>query len=87
MQRRLMRRGPTRRFWVEAAVGALSAVLLVLTMFVPDWIEVTFRVDPDQHSGSLEWAISAALLGTTLVSSLLARREWRRPALLSSGTK
>jgi hypothetical protein len=82
-----MRHGPRRRFWVEAAVGGLSAVLLVLTIFVPDWIEATSRVDPDQHSGSLEWAISAALLGTTLVSSLLARREWRRPALGYSGTK
>jgi hypothetical protein len=82
-----MRRVPRRRFWVEAAVGGLSVVLLVLTIFVPDWIEATFRVDPDQHSGSLEWAISAALLGTTLVSSLLARREWRRPALGYSGTK
>jgi hypothetical protein len=82
-----MRHGPRRRFWVEAAVGGLSAVLLVLTIFVPDWIEATLRVDPDQHSGSLEWAISAALLGTTLVSSLLARREWGRPALGYSGTK
>ncbi len=68
------------RFSIEAGFAALSATLGVLTLFVPDWIEAVFRVDPDQHSGSLEWLITAALLATTVVSILLARREWRRMA-------
>jgi hypothetical protein len=82
-----MRQWPRRRFWVEAGFGALSAILFVLTLFVPDWIEAVFRVDPDQRSGSVEWVIVAVLVVTTVVSSLLARREWRRPALDLSTTR
>jgi len=86
-ERKLMKRWPRRRFWIEAGLGALSATLFVLTLFVPDWIEAVSRIDPDQHSGSLEWVIVAALVVTTVVSSLLARREWRRTALGLSRTR
>lgn len=82
-----MRRWPRRRFWVEAAVGVLSTFLFVLTMFIPDWIEALFGVDPDQRSGSLEWVIAAGLVVMTLVWGLLARREWRRPGLGVSRTR
>jgi hypothetical protein len=75
-----MNRRPSRWFWIETGLAALSAVLLVLTLAVPDWIEAVFHVDPDRHSGSLEAAIVAAFAATTVVSSVLARREWRRPA-------
>jgi len=72
---------PRRRFWIEAGLSVLSGVLFVLTLVVPDWIEAVFRVDPDHSSGALEWVIVAGLLVATLAFSLLARREWRRPAL------
>jgi hypothetical protein len=52
-----MRQWPRRRFWIETGLGALSALLFVLTLFVPDWIEAVSRVDPDRHSGSLELAM------------------------------
>ena len=67
------------RFWLEAALAALGGFLFVLTFFWRDWIEAVFGVDPDQHSGSLEWAVAVVLLGVTLLSGLLARAEWRRP--------
>jgi len=76
-----MRQRPRRRYWLEVGLGTLSGILFVLTLMVPDWIEAVVRVDPDQHSGSLEWVIVAVLTVTTVVSSLLARREWRRLAL------
>jgi hypothetical protein len=82
-----MRAPPRRRFWIEAGLSALSAGLFVLTLIVPDWIEAVFGVDPDRHSGSLEWAIVGVLLVTTLVSSMLARREWRRPEPGLSGAR
>jgi hypothetical protein len=70
---------PRRRFWIEAALAMLSAVLFVLTVLVPDWIEAVLRFDPDARSGSLEAAIVAVLASTTFVSSVLAKHEWRRP--------
>ena len=76
-----MRQRPRRRYWIEVGLGTLSGILFVLTLMVPDWIEAVVRVDPDQHSGSLERVIVAVLAVTTVVSSLLARREWRRLAL------
>lgn len=82
-----MRRWPRRRFWFEAGLGALSALLFVLTLFVPDWIEAVFRVDPDQHSGSLEWGIVVVLAVMSVGSGLLARGEWRRAALGVSGRR
>ena len=60
----------------------MSAFLLVLTVFVPDWIEAVFGVDPDRHSGSLEWGIAAVLAVVSVASALLARSEWRRTAPL-----
>ncbi len=79
-----MNRRPWRRFWIETALAVLSAVLFLLTLFVPDWIEAVFRVHPDAQSGSLETTIVTALAVTTFVSSVLAHREWRRPALGAS---
>jgi hypothetical protein len=76
-----MRQRPRRRYWIEAGLGTLSGILFVLTLIVPDWIEAAFGIDPDQHSGSLEWVIVAVLAVTTVLSCLLARREWRRLGL------
>jgi hypothetical protein len=73
-----MNRRPRRQFWIETGLAALSAALLVLTLLLPDWIEALFHFDPDRHSGSLEAAIVGGLAVTTVVSSILARREWRR---------
>ncbi|MEU6626048.1 ABC transporter permease [Streptomyces litmocidini] len=72
-------RGRVRaRGWLESAAAAVSAVVLVLTLVWHDWIERVFGVEPDQGSGSLEWAVVAVALCATIVFSLLARSEWRR---------
>ena len=65
------------RFWVEACLAALTGVMLAVTLVWRDWIEAVFHVDPDRHSGSLEWAIVGALCALTVVLGLLARSEWR----------
>jgi hypothetical protein len=65
-------------FWIEAILAAASALLLVLTLVWEDWIEIVFGVDPDNHSGSLEWLIVIVCLCIAVVFSLLARQEWRR---------
>ena len=68
------------RFWVEATAALTSSVLLLTTLFWPNWIEFVFRVDPDHGNGTLEWAITSLLLFTTLTSAMLARRHYRLAA-------
>ncbi|MDH6521996.1 hypothetical protein M2163_001009 [Streptomyces sp. SAI-135] len=46
------------RGWIEVVLAVVSGLLCLLTLFWPDWIDEVFRVDPDQHSGALEWAIA-----------------------------
>lgn len=73
-----------KRFWAEVFLGSVSAVLLVVTLIRPDWIEVAFGVEPDSGSGALEWGIVALLAVTTVVLSLLARYEWLRLSSVGS---
>jgi len=73
-----MNRNLTPIFWMEAILAAASGFLLVLTLLWRDWIEIIFGVDPDNHSGSLEWLIVLACLCIAVLSSVLARQEWRR---------
>jgi hypothetical protein len=70
------------RFWIEAGLAALTAILFVVTLASREWIEEVFRVDPDAGDGSLEWAIVAALFLASSTLSVLARAEWRRHAAL-----
>jgi hypothetical protein len=65
------------RFWVEAG---LTGALFVLTLFWHDWLEA-LGFDPDNHSGTVEWLIVAALFVLCVVLSFSARLEWRRAAI------
>jgi hypothetical protein len=73
-----MRSKRRTRFWVEVAVTAVSATLLVVTLLWSDWIEVVFGFDPDGGDGSLEWLVAAMLMSSTFLFVLLARAEMRR---------
>ena len=75
-----MKRGLRRRYWAEVAASIASALLFLLTLARPDWIEAIFGVEPDGGSGELECVLVADLLATTLAFSALARRERRRVA-------
>jgi hypothetical protein len=66
------------RFLLEAGFGGAAAALGVLTLFWRDWIEAIFGVDPDHHSGSLEWLVVAVLLIIAASLGALARADWRR---------
>jgi hypothetical protein len=80
--RRVVKRTLRRRFWAEAALAMLSAFLVFLTALWKDWIEIVFRVDPDHHSGALEWVVVLTFVAATIACGALARREWlRSPAV------
>ena len=66
------------RFWLEAGLSALTALLLVVTLISHEWIELLFKVDPDGGSGELEWLVFAVLLVISLITFFMARTEWRR---------
>ena len=68
------------RFWVEAGLAALTGALFVLTLFWHDWLEA-FGFDPDNHNGTVEWLIVAALFVLCVVFAFSARVEWRRAAV------
>jgi DMSO/TMAO reductase YedYZ heme-binding membrane subunit len=68
------------RFWMESALAALTGGLFALTLFWHDWLEA-LGVDPDNHNGTAERLIVAALLVLCLVFAMTARLEWRRTAL------
>jgi hypothetical protein len=61
----------------------VALCLAVLTLVWRDWIEEVFGVDPDNHSGALEWFIVVGLLVVAAALAVTAHWEWRRlqPAL------
>ena len=70
------------RFWVEAGLAALQAAAgtyaPLFTLFTGDWIEALTGFDPDNHNGSFEWMIVAALALVCILLSIAARADWRR---------
>jgi|SRR3954462_4934090 hypothetical protein len=71
------------RFWAESSIAGAALCLALLTLVWRDWIEEIFGVDPDNHSGALEWFIVVGLLLVAAALAVTARVEWRRlrPAL------
>jgi hypothetical protein len=59
----------------------LSTFLGALTVAWKDWIEAVFGVDPDHHSGSLEWLVVVALFAAAAGLGVSARTVWRRAAV------
>jgi hypothetical protein len=72
------------RFWAEISLASASALLVVLTVAWPEWIEEVFGVDPDGGNGSLEWAIAIVFALCAIVLPIRARSEWRRARVLQS---
>lgn len=68
---------------IANVLSLLAAVAGAFTAIAPGWIEVVFRVDPDQHSSATEVAVAIALGVAALGLQLLARRH-KRP--VESGT-
>ena len=72
-------------FWMESVLGLLTGSLFVVTLAWKDWIELAFKVDPDQFSGSFEWMLVGVSGLLTIGFVLLARYEWRRARLQATG--
>ena len=67
------------RFWVEAGLAALCALLGHSHASSPGTgSEALTGFDPDNHNGSFEWMIVAALALVCILLSIAARADWRR---------
>jgi hypothetical protein len=75
MERRLR-----RKLRIEAVLAGVSAMLFVLTLVFPEWIEAMTGLEPDAGSGALELVVAGAFLVAAMVSAVLARRNQRRLA-------
>jgi hypothetical protein len=70
-----------RRFLVELGFAGASGLLTAMTVVAPDWIELLFGIEPDAAGGTLELAMTAAMIAITVGLGTLARLEWRRSSL------
>jgi hypothetical protein len=70
-----------RRFWAESVSAASVAVLALVTVVWPDWIEIVTDSAPDGGSGALERAVVGVLAATAILLAAVARAEWRRAAV------
>lgn len=66
------------RRWFSGVLAAISAVLLVLTLVWPQWIEGIFGVEPDSGDGSFELVVVLGLAVVAVASSTDAILAWRR---------
>jgi hypothetical protein len=72
-------------FWIKTVVASVAAALAVVTVLWRDWIEQVFGIDPDHHSGSIEWELVICLSLAALLFAASARREWYRASLATTG--
>lgn len=73
MRRRGFQRSVSmRRVRIEMAAATVFAIAAVITSIWPDWIEALTGTDPDNSSGSLEWAIVAVLGVIAVVVAVLS---------------
>lgn len=82
--RRKIRQGTVTRaerrmlFAFQTVLACGAVAFAIITVVWRDWIEIVFSVDPDKHSGSLEWLIVAACLAIAMTCGAAARSQWRR---------
>jgi hypothetical protein len=57
--------------------GLGFGALALVTAVWPTWIEVAFRVDPDNGDGLLEWSLVSAFAALALVIAAIHRRRVR----------
>jgi hypothetical protein len=73
-----------RRFWVEIALASASAVLCMITLIWPDWIEAASGWDPDLGRGTMEWLICGGLSLVSATAFAAAGIERRRQPVAAS---
>jgi hypothetical protein len=76
--RKVMFGSMRHRFWAESVSAFIAAVLALVTVAWPDWIENLTGSAPDGGSGVLERAVVGGLAAAAILLAIAARAEWRR---------
>jgi hypothetical protein len=63
---------------IEGVLAIVSALLALMTLISPEWIEELTGLEPDAGSGALEWGIALGFGVAAIVLALSARRDRRR---------
>jgi hypothetical protein len=66
------------RVRVEAVLSLVFAVLAVLTLISPTWIESLSGLEPDAGTGESEWWIVLIFALGAIGAAVLAQRDHRR---------
>ena len=81
-----MRARERLRFRVYAIFAIAFAIMTVLTMVWPDWIEALTGFNPDHGNGSAEEFITAVFAGAAVLAGGLAGMDWRHANAAGAGT-
>lgn len=69
------------RFWIETMAAMVGFALLLLTLVSHEWFEELTGYEPDGGNGALEIGLPLVLLAIAALSSIAARRVYRRTPL------
>jgi hypothetical protein len=65
------------RVRIEMALVIVAALLAIVALVWPTWIESLFGISPDGGSGETEWWLVIAFAAAAGLAALLAWREYR----------
>ena len=72
-----MSRAVRIRYQIERVLAGLCGIAFLMSLFVPEWIEMLTGASPDGGDGVAEWVFSIGLLAGTVCFSIFARRDGR----------
>lgn len=67
-----------RRYRLQVILAWVSAMLIVLAVVVPTWIERLTGLEPDGGSGEMEWLLAVVPCVSSIAFGVLAHRTRRR---------
>jgi len=70
--------------WVELILGLISAVFVMLALFLPYWMELWLDLSPDAGSGSAEYGFALFWAALSVAMFGLAGRTWKNQIRTSS---
>lgn len=64
------------RMRIEVVFAVVFALLAIVTILDPQWMEQLFEFHPDHGSGEAEWGLTAMFGVASVLTWLMAGRDW-----------